>query len=63
MDKEREAELRRRGWVQVGDDLVSPELIALIRARAASPSGDSISWDEMAAQVEREEKEDPPANG
>lgn len=60
MDKEREAELRGQGWVQVGDDLLSPELIDLLRSRAASSSEDYISWDEMVAQVGGDERRSAP---
>lgn len=61
MDKEREAELRDRGWIQVGNDLLSPELIELLRVRAAIPSESNLSWDDMVAQVESEEAEGQPS--
>lgn len=60
MDEAREAELREQGWIQVGDDLLSPELINLLRARVARSEAEDVSWDEMVTQVEGEEAPGPP---
>ncbi len=47
MDAKREAELRKKGWVQVGDDLLSPELIAELKRRGASGPSDDLTLEEF----------------
>lgn len=49
VDAEREAELRKQGWTQVGDDLLSPELIAELKRRAASDPADDLTLEEFMA--------------
>lgn len=52
MDDELEAAFRERGWVPVGDDLLSPELIELIRIRISDSADGAIPLEEFIAHEE-----------
>lgn len=58
MDAKQEAELRKQGWTQVEDDLISPELVDELKRRIAeSDPSEGITWELMVAEVEAEEQQ------
>ncbi len=52
IDPDRAEELKQQGWIEVGDDLLSPRLIEELRRRAATDPATDIAWDDLVREDE-----------